>query len=99
MTDAIISLVSILAIVGIAMIWFKWFPKRVSSDFRIKEKTVGKYQYYKAQVKRPLFGWWSFYASVHDGGITSYGSWDRDKEDAEKRIRAYKDLRPLGVED
>jgi hypothetical protein len=97
MTDAVGSLIAILIIisgVGISLIWFRWFPKRLSSDFRIKEKKVGKYLYYKAQVRRPIIGWSSFYASIHEGSITSFGGWDRDKGNAVEQIKNYQDLRP-----
>jgi hypothetical protein len=97
--ELLIVLPSIVLILGIVWAWFSYFPKVVSSNFRIREKRVGKYEYFQAQVKRPIFGWSAFYASISDGTINRVGDWDRDKSEAEQDIRKYQDLRPLGLED
>ena len=96
MTDTqglLIVLPSMVVILALVWAWFSYFPKALGLEFRIKEKKVGKFQYYKPQVKRPLFGWCSFYASISEGSITSIGGWDRDKGDAMEQIKNYQDLK------
>ena len=97
--ELLIALPSIVGIILIIWAWFSYFPKSVSVNFRIREKRVGKFYYYQAQVKRPVFGWSAFYASTSDGTINRISEWVRNKADAEEEIRDYKDLRPLGVDD
>lgn len=96
MTDAQ-SLLIVLPSIGVLSLlvwaWFSYFPKALGLEFRIREKRVGKFQYYQAQVKRPIFGWSSFYASTSDGSIFRVGGWSRDKFEAEKDIKNYQDLR------
>ena len=91
--ELLIVLPSILFIVALVWAWFSYFPKAVFSPFRIKEKKVGKFQYYQAQVLRPVFGWSAFYASTSDGTISRVGGWERDRSDAERQIRNYQDLK------
>jgi len=91
--ELLVVLPIIIGILLIVWAWFCYFPKVSASNFRIREKRVGKFGYYQAQVKRPLFGWSAFYASTSDGSINRVGDWDRDKSEAEKDIRNYKDLR------
>jgi hypothetical protein len=74
--------------------WVSYFPVVLDSKFRIKEKSVGIFHYYKAQVKRPIFGWSTFHASTNYGTINSFGDWDRDKSYAENNISKYQSLRP-----
>lgn len=94
----LIAGVGLLAIM-ILHLWADYFPKTRNSNFRIKEKSKGKYIYYKAQVKRPIFGWSDFYASKTRGSINVMGDYDLSKSEAEYQIRVYKNLRPLNPED
>ncbi|GEM_PF-6357900 len=73
--------------------WNSWFPKREDKDFRIREKKVGKFTYYRPEVRRPFFGWGSFFSNIYRGQISAGGIWHNEKKDAEKEIEDYKDLR------
>ena len=98
----IISLIPAFLILGgfiFFWIWAKWFPKAITAHFRIKEKNVGIFTYFRPEVKRPILGWCSFYASMNCGEITCSTSWGRNKEDAEHQIKLYQSLRPLGIDD
>lgn len=101
MTDAqslLIVLPSIVAILALLWAWFTYFPKVSASEFRIQDKKVGKFEYFRVQVKRPFFGWSVFYASTNDGTINRISGWDRERHDAEKQIKNYQDLRPWNSE-
>ena len=78
------------------LLWFKvsWFPKK-PLGFRILHKQVGYLSYYKVQVQRPVFGWTGFSAFECDGSISSYSSWNKDRNYKENDFHSY--LRIKGI--
>lgn len=83
----------IIFIVFLDYIYNKQFPH--TDKFRIKEKYVGEFIYYRPEVYRSFFGWTSFYASKYYGTILQNLSWSPDKEESEKQIKLYKQLKPI----
>jgi hypothetical protein len=76
----------------------KWFPKK-PKGFRLLIKQKGRYEYYRIQVYRSLYGWSGFYVFIHSGSIRSYSGWSRDKQAELQYGQDYIDLCGLNPDD
>jgi hypothetical protein len=88
---------SIIIMVSILLIAFgfisnkTWFPKSIK-EFRVSEKQIGEYTYYRPELKRPFWGWTGFFANKSNGMIYEDNEWLDNKEWCEEQIKIYKKL-------
>ena len=66
-----------------------YFPSVSADKLRIIENSNGLITSYLPQVKRPFFGWTSFYASKFSGEIWTSTSWNYSKEESEEMLLTY----------
>jgi hypothetical protein len=93
MTIIIIPFTTLAFLISIVLIFELWIP--TTQKLRVKEKTVGKLTYYRAELYRPVFGWTGFNASRYDGSIWTSDSWTNEKSYCESNIHTYKQLKNI----
>ena len=94
--NVLFLLFAILAI-GIIFIimWIisKWFP--VTDKLRINSKRKGAIIFYRAEAKRPIFGWTAFWVYGYSGIVQKDNEWTSRKGLCEDCIVMFKRLKPL----
>ena len=81
---------------GALWLFFKWFP--ATNNIRIWKKYKGRLSFYQSQIRRPIFGWTGFWASKMSGTIHYDTSWTSSKEECERYITIFKDLKNIPQE-
>jgi len=93
-----INILAPLVIVGsiVLIFLFVWkmskFPRKRRLKFKIIEKYSGSHTFYKVLVKRGVYGWMAFNASLHSGEIWGWGSWSNNYKNQIKVIEDYLSL-------
>jgi len=76
----------------------RYFPKK-PKGFRLLIKQKGRFEYYRIQVYRSLYGWSGFYTAIHSGSIIRYSGWSQHKQEELRYAQDYIGLMGLNPDD
>lgn len=93
-----VNLIGGLVVAGLAIlaVFFMWnitiFPRKRRLKFKIVEKKTKSYTFYKALVKRGIYGWMGFNVYINTNSIWGGGSWTLKYDEKVKLINDYLSL-------